>query len=93
MTKDLSSSGHQSAEYYKNLGDACFNNQDYSQAMEHYLRAIELDGSKFAYHGKIGSAYHALERYTEAIEAYSKVLELDPHPQMFSMLLGKIYTN
>ncbi len=70
-------------EYFVEQGDVSFGNaslrgQDYSEAIECYSRALELDPSLANVYESRGSAHLSGREYGLAIDDLSKVLELDP---------------
>ena len=69
---------HQSAyaEFY--LGLTCQNEQDYSKAIEHYSKSIELNPRLAAAYNNSGSAYEAIGDIDRAISDYDKAIDLNP---------------
>ncbi|MGE5634784.1 MAG: tetratricopeptide repeat protein [Deltaproteobacteria bacterium] len=66
------------AEEYFNEGRKQSQKANYTEAIEYYDKAIELDPSfALAYEDK-GTALVNLKNYTKAIEYYDKAIELDP---------------
>lgn len=64
------------AEAYIELGWEFHIRQQYDRAVDHFRKALELDGNAVdAYYG-LGLAYKAQGRKAEAIAAFEKVLNL-----------------
>ena len=78
VNENLSNVQTESAEDYNVLGNRCYNNEDYSEAIENYSKAIELDTNEPLYYNNRADAYYKCEKYQEAVNDWNKVLELNP---------------
>ena len=69
---------HQSAyaEFYAGL--TCQNERDYSKAIGHYSRAIELNPRSVEAYNNCGIAYRSIGDVDRDIEDYDKAIELNP---------------
>ncbi len=57
----------------------------YDQAINYYLRAIELSPKCAEYYLGTGYCLHKIERFVEAISMYKKAAELEPNdPTIFT---------
>ena len=54
-------------------------NGDFSDAIEDYTKAIELDPDYADAYNNRGYAYYLLEQYGKALNDYDKAIELDPN--------------
>ena len=59
-------------------GSQCFYKEEYSQAINWYDKAIELDSGNFAAWYNKGRVLGKLGSYVEAIECFDKAIEIDP---------------
>lgn len=57
------------ANCYSDLGK-------FDQAIEVYMRVLQLDPNTFAWHNNLGLALKQAKRYDDAIEAFQRALEL-----------------
>ncbi len=67
-----------SVENYYRLGNYERINGNYSDAVEYYTKAIELNPDYEAAYNCRGVAYWGLKNYKDSIQDYSKCIELDP---------------
>jgi len=65
------------AEKEKELGNACFKNKQYAQAVEHYTRAMAYVETNAIYPSNRAMAYLKMGSYEEAEEDCSRALGLD----------------
>lgn len=56
-------------------GADSYNTQNYEEAIEHYTRALELNGSDIRAHFNLGNSYYKAEDYAKAAESYENVLQ------------------
>ncbi|MDJ0581445.1 tetratricopeptide repeat-containing serine protease family protein [Crocosphaera sp.] len=67
------------AEILRLEGDRLRKNKQYTEAINSYDQALEIDpNDKDAWHGR-GVALNELKRYEEAIKPYDKAIEIDPN--------------
>ena len=78
VNENISNVQTESAEDYNVLGNRCYNNEDYSEAIENYSKAIELDTNEPLYYNNRADAYYECKKYQEAVNGWNKVLELNP---------------
>lgn len=60
------------------LGLVASEADDYEAAIEHFRRAISLQGNVAVFHHDLGEAYRVLQRFSEAVASYRRALELAP---------------
>jgi tetratricopeptide (TPR) repeat protein len=65
----------------KNLGDAFYRNQEYSQAVELYQKTLQANPRFQQAHSSLGLAYYQLQRYQESLEEFEIVLKLNPQDE------------
>ena len=79
------------AEEYYNLGNNCYNAEDYKEAIEYYTKAIELNPNNEDYYTDRADCYKKLEQYEEAISGYSKAIKLNPDSYSSYQMRGQCY--
>lgn len=72
------SSNASRAEEFKNLANEAFKAHKYSQAIDLYTQAIELNGQNAVYWANCAFAHIKLEEYGSAIQDSTKAIEIDP---------------
>ena len=60
-----------------NLGNAYFIKGQYTQAIFHFSKAIEIDPKFFDAYNNRGKAYHSRGDFNKAISDYNKAIEID----------------
>lgn len=84
-------------EYFKNyvgMGNLFFNNKKYSEAIQYYNKAKEIQNSSdYSYLLLLANAYSNLGFSKEALSTASEGLKLDPKNLNFLYLKGLIYFN
>ncbi|MBN2193541.1 MAG: tetratricopeptide repeat protein, partial [Polyangiaceae bacterium] len=81
---------HARAGPYATLGVFFHNTlKDYERAIPLFRKAIELDGTRAAYHVNLAKAYHSTELYEEAIAACDRALDLDSHSVGAHLVRGR----
>ena len=73
------------------LANFLYDQRQYSQAIEWYQRALELDPKNVNAHTDLGTAYFYLGRSQDALAEYRKSLQLDPKHE--ATLLNTIVVN
>jgi tetratricopeptide (TPR) repeat protein len=67
------------AQAHKNLGDVAYRRGSHAEALEHYMRAVEIDpvigDDAFA---KIGNLLYKARKFEEAVGFWQKALQLNP---------------
>ncbi|KAF0990486.1 hypothetical protein HZS_8177 [Henneguya salminicola] len=66
------------AEEFKSLGNDCVKNQNYSQAIEHYTKAIEICPTNYTYYSNRAAAYASIGKHEESLSDAKKTIELSP---------------
>jgi len=64
--------------YYSKLGRALYEGKKYEEALEAYLKAIEMDATRPGRFISTAEVYRHLDNKEKAFEMYKKALELDP---------------
>jgi len=76
--KQLIYNGENDAVYYSNLGRALYEQKKYGEALEAYLKAIELDAMRPGRFISTAEVYRQLNSKEKAGEMYKKAIEMDP---------------
>jgi len=63
------------ADIYANIGTIHFWQHQHAQAVEAYLRAMELDPNRPTYHANLGDALAKQRRHTQARDSYRRAVE------------------
>jgi len=79
-----------SAEYWYKKGTALFNLERYSEALQCYDKAIQLEPDKGLYWANKGVALGNLSRYSEALQCYDKAIQLEPDNAMYWFSKGLV---
>ena len=66
------------AEELKQLANEAFKGHKYSQAIDLYTQAIELNGENAVYYANRAFAHTKLEEYGSAIQDGTRAIEIDP---------------
>ena len=74
-------------------GCALQNEKKYTEAIDEYSKAIELNPNNADVYLNRGSVYHELQKYNEAIRDYTRVLELDSNYAYAYNNRGNAYKN
>ncbi|KAJ0259316.1 Serine/threonine-protein phosphatase 5 [Hirschfeldia incana] len=77
-TKNENSSDASRAEEMKNQANEAFKGHKFSNAIDLYTKAIELNGNNAVYWANRAFAHTKLEEYGSAIQDASKAIEIDP---------------
>ncbi|XP_077251067.1 serine/threonine-protein phosphatase 5-like [Tasmannia lanceolata] len=75
---DPADSSHEKAEEFKLLANEAFKAHKFSQAIELYSQAIELNPQSAVYWANRALAHTKLEEYGSAIQDATKAIEVDP---------------
>ncbi|KAG9132064.1 hypothetical protein Leryth_022507 [Lithospermum erythrorhizon] len=75
---DTDNSNHSQAENLKTLANDAFKAHKYSQAIDLYTQAIEVNSENAVYWANRAFAHSKLEEYGSAIQDASKAIEIDP---------------
>lgn len=67
-----------SALHYFQRGNAAFQAEDYSRAVEHYRMALQFDADAPDIHYNLGLAYYKAGDYEDAAQAFKAAVKLDP---------------
>jgi superkiller protein 3 len=63
---------------HRNLGLLFLHKGDYSEAINHFNRALEFNPTHYEVYNYLGIAYNNWKKYQKAMGAFSRVLELAP---------------
>jgi tetratricopeptide (TPR) repeat protein len=74
-----------SSDYY-NAGLQLYNAQNYSQAVQYFSAAIQVDPNNAAALQGRANCYYAQGQYQQALDDYQKVQVLQPNPQLAAMI-------
>ena len=83
----------QTAEEWTILGNAASDSLEYDQAIEYYLKAIEVDNNYFDAYLNLGLTYVEKENYDKAIEYFDKALAIDSLNADTYFILGNTYVS
>ncbi len=61
-----------------NLGVKCYNQREFSKAIQAYQRVIELDPTYVEAYNNLGIIYQEIRDFNKAFEAYQKSIEINP---------------
>lgn len=64
------------AEDFKAQGNAAFQQGDFAAAIEHFTKAIELDGKNHVLYSNRSAAHASLKQYNEAVQDADKTISL-----------------
>jgi len=64
--------------YYVYLGDSCYKKHKPQEAINNYIRALDLYPNHYRAQYNLGNLYVVYEDYYSALDAYSKALQLKP---------------
>ncbi len=78
------------AQAHENLGNAWQGKQDYTRAIDCYLRAIELDPALAQAYSNLGSAQHAMGDAAAATESLRHAALIDPMNALAHANLGNV---
>ncbi|HEY5603074.1 MAG TPA: tetratricopeptide repeat protein, partial [Gammaproteobacteria bacterium] len=75
------------APAYNNLGNVNYDRAQYSAAIQHYEKAIEIDPSIVAVYRNIGNAFININKLDSALKYYNLAIANNPdNPQAYEML-------
>lgn len=67
--------------------------RQFTEAVEAYHKAIQLNSNIAIYYHSLGDAYFELQQWNNAIASYQRALQLDPNFAWSYYNLGRTYTN
>lgn len=76
---------------YQLLGQLYLQEKEYSAAIKHLEKAVEINPNLLSAYYLIGNAHTAQKNFDKAIDDYQKVLRANPQAFRVHMLLGVIY--
>ena len=82
----------QTAEEYLNLGETCYDEGRYEEAIEAYKESVRLQPDSAMAHNNLGASYRKLDRHQEAIEAFKEAIRIQPDHAKAYIGLGNIYS-
>jgi len=65
-------------EEFKNLGNLAFQRKDYAEAIEHFSKAIALDGNNHILFSNRSASYAGVQDFESALKDANKCVELKP---------------
>lgn len=65
-------------EAYKALGNDAFASKDFSKAIEHYTKAIQLDSKNHVFFSNRSASYAGLKEWNKAMDDAKECIRLDP---------------
>ncbi|NLI77038.1 MAG: tetratricopeptide repeat protein [Candidatus Riflebacteria bacterium] len=74
-----------------NEGNEAFSKANFHQALNHYLRALEMDPRHQVALIKTGSAYYKLRDFPNAVKHLAQALETDPQNRDLLSMIGMVY--
>jgi serine/threonine protein kinase/cytochrome c-type biogenesis protein CcmH/NrfG len=77
---------------YLGLGDVCFQEEDWSNAVVNYERANQISPNQYAF-SRLGNAYINLKQFEKSVDSYKQALTLDPNDYRSQSGLGISYAN
>ena len=88
---ELNSNPQKSFAHYYNLGMAAFHQKDFSTAINHFKRSIELNGKIAKTHNELATCYMQLGKWEQASIHFERTLSLDPAMSSAHNNLGVCY--
>ncbi len=76
---------------YIELGDNKYAELAYKEAIEYYIKAIDVNSEKINIYIKMGQCYECEYEYDKAIECYDKIIGIEPHYMQAYNNLGYCY--
>lgn len=80
-----SAQAYTAADYY-NAGLQLYNAQNYTQAIQYFSAALQVDPNNTAALQGRANCYYAQGQYQQALDDYQKVQAISPNPQLASMI-------
>ena len=65
-------------EYFTQLGNLYYDNEEYEKAVAHYLESLKLRPEDPHVETDLATCYHYLDRHEEALEILSRVIQYRP---------------
>ena len=81
----------QDAIEFFNIGNICYNKEEYQNAIDAYSTAIRLDDKYKNAYFKRGIAYYHIKEYQKAIDDFSETIRLDDKDEMMYYNRGTAY--
>ncbi len=72
-------------------GNDAFAQGNFHQALNHYLKIIDIEPANQVGLSKVAAAYYKLRDYGKAVGALNKALEGDPKNRDLLLMLGMVY--
>ncbi|MFH0790425.1 MAG: tetratricopeptide repeat protein [Candidatus Omnitrophota bacterium] len=89
--KFLVKHGVSDGRIFNNIGVIYANNEEYQQAMDYFIKAIELAPDAAEFHHNLAELFMQTKDYKHAIDEYSKVIEKQPDNVQALYNLGIAY--
>jgi tetratricopeptide (TPR) repeat protein len=80
-------------DYYKDLGNLCFDLNRYQEALYCFEKVIEDNPDDGDTYYNLGMIYQKLNKIDRAIESFKAILRLNPEDAEIYNILGSIYCN
>ena len=75
----------------KEAGNAEYKKKNFTQALEHYKKAIELDGSNMTYRTNVAAVYFEEKKYQECIDECLAAIEIGRENRADYKLIAKAF--
>jgi len=79
------------AKKEKELGNAAYKKKDFSTAISHYTKAIELDGSELTFHNNLAAVYFEMKELDQCIKECETAIEVGRENRADFKLIAKAY--
>ncbi|GHT69840.1 tetratricopeptide repeat family protein [Bacteroidia bacterium] len=79
------------AKAYNNMGNAYYQQENYTQAIKCYQKGVEIDPNDAKAYYNMGNAYRQQENYAQAIKCYQEAIEIDPNDAAAYYSMGYTY--
>ncbi|CAF1132215.1 unnamed protein product, partial [Didymodactylos carnosus] len=66
------------ADKLRELGNECFRNGKYFEALEHYIKSVELNENDYRIYSNMAACYLSLKQYQKALDSSIKCTKLNP---------------
>jgi tetratricopeptide (TPR) repeat protein len=91
--KPTQASSSKTATEYSNDGNAAFAQKNYSLAIQHYQKAIDIDPTIAEAHYNLGVAYYYQRELPQTIRCYRKAKEVNPKYAGADVALARAYSD
>lgn len=84
-------SNKEAATKEKELGNAAYKKKDFTTAITHYSKAIELDPTELTFHNNLAAVYFEMKQYDESVKECEKAVEVGRESRADFKLIAKAY--